>query len=244
MLTFYRSGRYGDLGDVSPYVYKLETYMRMARVPFDTKLMPVDQMLMSGPRNLIPFIDEDGERMGDSSLIIEHFQKLHGDGLGDLALPDELKYRAHLIKKLLENDMFYIMIYSRWLGGADYKTFAKFVNRHRSGDELAFAVDRSLESVKAMLHGFRMGRYEETVVEGFLRENLDCLTYWLGDQRYFLGDQPHAVDAGAFSQLASFIHFPIDNPLAKVAKSYTSLVAYCDRMKAEFYPPDAWADSL
>ena len=48
MLTFYRSGRFETLGDVSPFVYKLETWMRFARVPYRTEIMPVAQLLQEG----------------------------------------------------------------------------------------------------------------------------------------------------------------------------------------------------
>ncbi|MFN3231699.1 MAG: glutathione S-transferase C-terminal domain-containing protein [Alphaproteobacteria bacterium] len=242
MLTFYRSGRYGDLGDISPFVYKLETYMRMARIPHETRIMTLSQMLADGVRNMIPFVDEDGERMGDSSLIIEHFQRMHNDPLGDLSLPEAEKHKALLIKKLCETELTNIMVYSRWLGSADYRPVAEFANRDREGDELAFAVDKALEGVTALMHTFRIGRYDEETVERLLREDLDCLAFYLGGQPYFLGEKPHAVDASAFGLLASFMHFPVANRLIKVAREHDTLVAYCDRIKAEFFPSDAWAD--
>ena len=244
MLKFYRSGRFGDLGDVSPYVYKLETYMRMAGIPYETELMPVDQMLGSGPRNLIPFIDLDGERLGDSSLIIEHLQDMHDDPLGDRTLPDEQRMRAHLLQKMCENELFYIMIYSRWLGGADYRLMATFVNRHVGSDEHEQRIEGSLQAVKDMLHSFRMGRYDEAFVEKSLRRNFDCLAFYLGGQDFFFGTEPHGVDAIAHALVASFVHFPVPNPLVLVAKEYASLVAFSDRIKQRYFPPAVWDDPV
>lgn len=244
MLELYRNGRFETLGDVSPFIYKLETYMRMAEIPFEVELMPVEQLLQTGPRNLIPFVDDDGERLGDSSLIIEHLQDKHGDPLGDRALAPEQEHLAHLIKKLCEHELFYIMIYSRWLGSADYASIAKFLNRQAPAEQLPQRMAMSREAVNSMLHGYRLGRYDEDFVEGALRKNLDCLSFYLGDKPFLFGDTPHMIDAIIYSLCASFIDFPLPNKLVGVAREYGDLVAHCGRIKERYFPPEAWADPV
>jgi glutathione S-transferase len=239
MIKLYRAGRFETLGDVSPFVYKLETWLRMANIPFENEIMPVAQLLQEGPRNLIPFIDINGERIGDSSLIIAQLQKSHDDPLADRRLtPDQLALGT-LIKSLCEHELFYTMIYGRWLDG-NYKPLGRFLTSFLPEDQQEAAIEASLESVKSMLHGYRLGRYGQEFVRSGLRTKLDALSNLLGSSRWLFGDRPSTYDAGLYAILASTIHFPVPNPHVEIAREYTSLVDYCDRIKTVYFASEDW----
>ena len=239
MIRLYRSGRFETLGDASPFVCKLETWMRMARVPFEAEVLPVTTLLQNAPRKLIPYIDDGRERLGDSSLIIRYLQDKYDDPLGDRTLSHDQVMLGSLIKTLCEHELFYIMIYGRWIDG-DYLSFSRFLARQEPEDRRAQAAELSLKYVKDMLNAYRIGRYEPEFVQQALQEKLEVLSHFLGDQPWLLGNVPSMFDAGLYAILASFIHFPLPNKHVEIARGYENLVAYCDRIKATVYDQESW----
>lgn len=241
MLTLSRSGRFETLGDVSPFIYRLEAWLRMAGISYDSKLGSTNELIAEAPRGLIPFVDLDEERIGDSSIIISRLQADHNDPLNDGRLSNADRSLATLIKSVCEHELFYIMIYGRWVDG-DAETFARFLFRDVPEDQVPMAIDAAKETViSGMLHGYRVGRYDAEFIRAVLREKLDVFTHYLGDKPYLFGDELSTIDAGFYSILASFIHFPLDNPHVQIAREYESLVRYCDRIKGELYPASDWA---
>jgi len=57
------------LPNASPFCMKLETYLRMAGLPYETVN---DGNVLKAPKGKLPWIDDDGTRVADSSFIIEH----------------------------------------------------------------------------------------------------------------------------------------------------------------------------
>ena len=243
MLTLYRTGRYETLGDVSPFVYKLETWLRMAGVPYESQIISTRRALKIAPRNLIPFVDLDGERVGDSSLIINRLIKLHGDPLKDSRLSVEQRNLGELIKTLCEHEMFYIQIYGRW-EDADWETFARFIIQSEGIPKFLFSILKGQlrKLSKNMLHGYRLGRFDHEHVRRLLNEKLAQVDSYLGTKPFLFGDEPSTYDAGLYSTLASFVHFPIDNPHVEIARSHEGIVQYCDRIRKAYFPADVWKD--
>jgi glutathione S-transferase len=61
--------------NVSPFCCKLETWLRIAGLPYEVVDTPDPR---KGPKGKVPFIEDDGVRIGDSSLIIDHLVKTRG----------------------------------------------------------------------------------------------------------------------------------------------------------------------
>ena len=57
--------------DLSPFVIKLETWLRLAGLPYERR---DGGNPMQAPRGKIPYLEIDGERLGDSQVIIEELQ--------------------------------------------------------------------------------------------------------------------------------------------------------------------------
>jgi glutathione S-transferase len=65
---------------------------------------------------------------------------------------------------------------------------------------------------------------------------LDSLSQILGDNKYLMGNEPCGADATAFAFIANVLTTTFQSPLQAKAASLPNLVAYHDRMMAEFYP--------
>ena len=74
MITLYGSGPNFGLPDASPFVTKAETLLRMSKLPFEKALMSFSK----APKGKIPYIEDDGQLLGDSTLIRWHLEKKYG----------------------------------------------------------------------------------------------------------------------------------------------------------------------
>src|SRR2546422_630878 len=60
MVTLYKFAPAWGLPDLSPFVFKLETYLRMAKIPY--KAEPGDPR--KAPKKKLPYIEHDGKTLG------------------------------------------------------------------------------------------------------------------------------------------------------------------------------------
>ncbi len=241
MLTLYRTGRYETLGDVSPFVYRLETWLRMAEIPYESRILSVAGALKTAPRRMIPFIDLDGERLGDSSLIINWLIDLHDDPLNDSRLSVEQRNLGELIKTLCEHELFYIMTYGRWNDG-DWVTFAHRVAHPVPGFLVSIMKGRIKKKAESMLYNFRLGRFDQEHIRKIFKEKLTQIDSFLDQKPFLFGDEPSTYDAGLYAILASIVHFPLQNPHVEIARSHPGIVQYCDRIKETYFPAEVWKD--
>ena len=63
------------LPSVSPFCLKLDAYLRIAGIPFQTV---VDATPFRGPKGKLPWIEHDGNKIGDSGFIIEYLERRFG----------------------------------------------------------------------------------------------------------------------------------------------------------------------
>jgi glutathione S-transferase len=83
-----------------------------------------------------------------------------------------------------------------------------------------------------------MGRHSAAENYQLAKADLMALADYLGDQPYFLGEQPTSLDATAYSWLAHILHVPFQGPVKQYAQSQANLVAYCCRMQERYYPEE------
>src|SRR5205823_7016158 len=74
MITLYTFGPAFGLPDPSPFVMKAEVLLKMAGLPYRTD----DTGFRSAPKGKLPYIDDDGERIADSTFIRLHVEKKYG----------------------------------------------------------------------------------------------------------------------------------------------------------------------
>jgi len=86
------------------------------------------------------------------------------------------------------------------------------------------------------LYARGMGRHTEDVIIAQGKADLDALSELLGDQPYFLGDQPSSLDACVFGFLGVSLYVTGDNPLYRYGASLENLLRYCERMRVPYFP--------
>lgn len=79
-----------------------------------------------------------------------------------------------------------------------------------------------------------MGRRNSQTVFDVYRIDVDALVGFLGDKKYFFGDKLTSLDASAYAMLRHLVDQPQKWPGSGYVESKPNLVAYMDRMRAEF----------
>lgn len=230
MITLYQGPAAWGTPNASPFCAKLETWLRMAGLPYQVR--PADRRSM--PKGKIPYVDIDGRKMGDSQLIIEHLQRVHGDKL-DAHLTPEARARGHVIRRMIEEGTFWPLVYTRWgedEGSAALRPiFLTFLPPVIGGTVFTLIRKRVLSTGRAQ-GTFRHSR-EEIYELG--KADISALATLLGDHPFMLGAEPSSVDATVYAFVLGLLKFPADSPLKRHVEAQPNLVAYCERMRQRYY---------
>src|SRR5207253_11126885 len=102
MITLYGFGPFFGLPDPSPFVLKVEVQLKMAELSFGkARCRPGD-----APKGKIPYIEDDGEVIADSTFIRDHIEKKYGLDL-DCGLTRDMRARAWAIERMLEDHLYW-----------------------------------------------------------------------------------------------------------------------------------------
>jgi len=236
MLTVYKTGPLLGLPDASPFVVKLETWLRMAGIPYRTGTAD----MRKAPKGKVPYVADGDRLLGDSHLIIEHLKIKHGDPLNDAGLTPGERAMAQALQSMFEADLYFIIVYSRWWNDEDFEIYKKALAPLISGRVIPnFAVGPALSLIRrrvaSQLETQGIGRHAKGEVYAMGRALVEAVSELLGDKTYFLGESPAAIDATAYAMLMSILVPPFDNPVKDCAMTKPNLVTYCERMHERYW---------
>ncbi|HKU71168.1 MAG TPA: glutathione S-transferase family protein [Burkholderiales bacterium] len=231
MIKLYQFRPAFGLPNASPFCMKVETYLRMAGLAYEC---PRRADLRKSPKGKMPYIDDEGTIVADSSFIIEHLKRRHGDSL-DAHLDAGARATALAMQRLFEENMYWAVVYFRWIEDAGWA-----VTREAYFDwmkpPLKWVVPPVARNmVRKELHGQGMGRHSSEEIAAIGAKDLDAVAAFLGDKPFFMGAQPSSLDATAYAFLANVLWVPYEMPLKTHARNYPQIEAYCQRMKVRYY---------
>lgn len=211
----------------SPFGLKLETWLRMSGTDYRVEWNPQKM----GPKDKVPFATIDGNIIGDSELIIETlFPSLMTN------MNPNNKSQDVLIRRLVEEHLYFILVYSRWAdpnGWAEFKDlfFAPAPSLIRG-----FIAKKVRKMVLQNLKSQGIARHSEQEVYKKGADDLKTLSDFLGEQPYFSGSKPGLADASAYGLLANIYYSPVDGTLPELMKSHENLVQFVKRIKKDYWP--------
>ena len=234
-IIVYGAGAGFDLPEISPFVTKTEVQLKMAGIPYvKEQAAPV-----TSPKGQLPYIDDDGELVADSTFIRAHIEGKYCVDL-DEGLDSCQRAEAWAIERMIENHFGWTTAYARWLipenfdkGPARWFDDAPEAVRAKFREDLFNRVSETLRAVG-------IGRHSPDEIFELGGRSLSALSVLLGDKPYLMGVAPSAVDATAFGMLAGLMTPFFDSPLRGKAESFPNLVAYVDRMMKRYYPEHPW----
>jgi glutathione S-transferase len=227
MLTFYGFGPAFGLPDPSPFVMKSEIHLKMAGVPYTFQRAAPP----TAPKGKIPFIQTGAHRVGDSTFIRAHIEKTTGFDF-DKGLYTVQRSIAWAIERMLEDHLYFALIQMRWL---DDENWQKGPSHFFDGAPDGVA-DAARQRVRDKLDHHGLGRHSDAEIAELGGKSLDALSAFLGDKPYLMGEEPCGADATVCGFTAAVLTPFFTGTLRNRAESHANLIAYRDRMMAQFYP--------
>lgn len=232
MLTLYQFPPIWGLPNASTFCCKVETYLRMADIPYEICSMRDPR---KAPKGKLPFIKIDGQTIPDSEFIIDHLINKYGDSL-DKNLTETQKAFSLLLENIFAERLYWIMCYLRWQDEKGWAKVKKPFFGHLSGLAGFLVPIIVRQQMKKTLYRQGIGRHHPEEVCHLGYKTLDALALVLGENKYFQGSELTRVDATAFAFLANIAWLPFDDPLKIYLQNQKNLLTYCDKIWSAFYP--------
>jgi glutathione S-transferase len=221
------------LANASPFCMKLETYLRMAALPFESPCANLSH-LQKAPKGKMPYIEDEGRALADTSFIIDYLKQRYGDPL-DGWMNAAQRAVALAFQRLLEENLYWALVYTRWVEPQGWQlTKAAFFGKLPA--PLKWLIPPlARRGIIKELHGHGMGRHSREEILDIGKRDIDALADFLADKPYFMGEQPSSLDACAYAFLANLVWPPVESELKRQTQKYPQLEAYCQRMRSRYY---------
>lgn len=235
MITLSGFGPNFGLPEVSPYVTKTEVHLRMAGLVYEKYPSNPAQ----APKGQLPFIDDGGKLIGDSTFIRMHIEREYGIDF-DAGLSPLERATALAVELMIDRELAPAFVYFRWLVPANFeKGPAQFFNGAPPEQRESIKKD-VLERVRAGFLARGIARHTEAEITLLAERSLDALDVFIGDKPYLMGDKPCGADAFVFATLAGAMTPYFNSPVRDAAIARPRLVAYVSRMMDRYYPEFEW----
>lgn len=231
----------GLAGSMSPACMKLETWLRIAAVPYETR--PPFMPGKAPPKGKIPYIEDNGVLIGDSTLIVEHLKRTRNvdpdEGLSPAERAISLAFR-----RMLKEHTYWVIMHVRYKDQASWDVYrgalrAQLLPPGAPAEAAAQAdamVDGIRKRVLEQMQAHGIGLHTDEEIHQLGGQDVTAVSDFLGDKPFFFGDRPTSADATVYAYLAQLLDPPFDSPTRRVARGRTNLVDYCARMRARFFP--------
>jgi glutathione S-transferase len=216
----------------SPFCLKLETYLKIAKIPYENKLTV---STANSKKKKMPMIIDKGELIEDSTFIIEHLKKNHGVYL-DSHLTAEQKAVAKSFQWLCEKSLIDIIMSFRWGDEKNWPKFRDIVFHGAPWIIKATVANVIKNNVVKTLHANGTGRFSETERLKLLDDNLAAISNYLGNKKYFFGDQVSSIDTIIYAHLIQAQPRGVATQLEGMVEKYPNLISYLSNFTKTYWP--------
>lgn len=230
-LKVYHLPGYWGLVTVSPFCLKLDAFMRMADIAHESITAATP---FAGPKKKAPWIEFEGRKLGDSTLIIDFLKDRFGTD-PDSHLTPKQRGTAVAIQRLIEENLYWAMVFDRWGRDENWPILKGSVLGQIPAPVRAVLAPYARRSVAKQLEGHGMGLHSPGEIEAIARKDIDALAAMLGDGTWFLSDEPSMADATVYSLLANIMWVPFVSPMKGMIAGQTNLVAWLNRFREKCY---------
>lgn len=231
MLTLYGFGEAFGLPDASPYVMKAEVQMKMAGLGY----LKAEGDLAQAPKGKLPYIDDAGQVVADSTFIRAYLERAYGFDL-DEGLNDRERAVAWAAERMIEDHLGWALGYARWLIPENFERGpAHFFDAAPEPLRTQLQTE-TLEEVTRAMQAQGIARHSAKEITALAERSIRALSDLLADKPYLMGERPVGVDATALAFLSGLLCPHFDSPVREAALRYPTLTSYTDRMMRIFYP--------
>ena len=231
MITLYSFGEAFGLPDPSPFVMKADVLLKMSGLDFvkDTS------GFRKAPKGKLPYIKDKTTIIPDSTFIRFYLEEKYGIDF-DKNLSHQAKSLAWAIEKMLEEHLFFAIVYERWKDDVNFAKGPAHFFDNVPAPIRPFIKNMLRKKAMKVLDAQGFGRHSRSEIQKLALKDLEALSNILDDKPYLMGDTICGVDATAFAFVAGTLCPVFDTPLRDAVEKMENLVAYKNRLMKEFYP--------
>lgn len=219
------------LPNPSPFCMKVETWLRMAGLAYECRVITGPPRSKSGK---VPYVERpDRTLLADSSVIIDTLAREHDVKL-DQHLSAKDRALGVLLQRTIEEDMYFLVLYERWVEDHNWARTARDYFAHMPWVVRNLVVPIVRRKVIASAVGQGTSRLPEGQRVAKAKTDIGAIAQLLGDKPYFFA-APSSYDAIAYSFLANVLWAPYAGPIRDELSAQTNLVAFCERMRTQYY---------
>ncbi|XP_032999371.1 failed axon connections homolog [Lacerta agilis] len=181
---------------LSPFCLKMETYLRMADLPyqnyFDGKLSPQGKM---------PWIEYNCKKVSGTEFIIDFLEEKLGVNLNKHLGPHE-RAVSRAVTKMVEEHFYWTLAYCQWVDNL-HETQKMLSFTGPFSDLLKWILCHITKGiVRREMYGHGIGRFSEEEIYRLMEKDMRSLAGLLGDKKYIMGPKLSTLDATVFGHLA------------------------------------------
>jgi glutathione S-transferase len=231
MITLYAFGPNMGLPDLSPPCMKAATLLRMAGLDYR-----LDRSgLRKAPKGKLPYIDDDGVIIADSTFIRWHLEEKYKIDF-DKTLTAIERGQAWAFEKLCEDNLYFSLVHTRWIDDANFaRGPARFFDAVPAPLR-PFVKAMIRRKIRQSLHMQGTGRHTPAEIARLAITGVDAIAAQIGDKPWLMGNEPCAADASVHATVSGLLCPAFQTPVRDAAEAHPNLIAYRDRGLARWYP--------
>ena len=214
----------------SPFCIKVETYLRIAQIPYR---IVWENNPRRGPKGKMPFIKDQDTVVADSAFIIKYLQKKYH--CLDQHLDEQQQAVMRAFQKLVEENLYWVLLHSRWGDHNGWKAIQKeFLSFFPPlvGKVILKIIRRNLLK-QAYQQG--IGRHSHQQIYEIGIEDLKAIAIYLQQKTFFFGEKPCSLDCTIYSFLITILRAPIPCPLKECVEIIPEFQRYCQNITSNYF---------
>jgi len=219
------------LPSVGPFCLKLETWLRMVDIPYRAV---IDATPFGGPKRKLPWIEHEGNKLGDSGLIIEYLEK-RLERSADASLSASERSVGHALRRLIEENLYWTMVYDRWMVEKNWPVARKVILGRVPAAARPIIAPIARRGVRKQLEAHGIGRHSREEIHAIGRADVGAIAEVLGDKPFLMGGAPSQIDAVAYGLLANIALVPIESPVRDEIQGRRKLMSYIERIRERYF---------
>lgn len=216
------------LPTTGPFALKLLKWLELSGIPYRQVF---EDNPGKGPKRKNPWIEIDGQRIGDSETIIDLLAGRTGFDI-DAGLGGDRRALSHAARRMLEEHFHQVLEWELFVHPAGAAYIREAVSAVLPALVAGPIAAQFCGHFRKQLTARGIARHPPEVIAAKGKADLMALEALLGAARFIGGERPAMADVSAYGLLAPMAKWPMRTPVADFLKSRTHLMAYVDRVGA------------